>query len=272
MTTPPPAAPAPPLALRVMSYNIRFDDHDAVDGWEQRRGKVSALLKAQAPDLIGVQEALYHQLEDLEEALPGFGWTGQGREDGEEQGEFCAIFYDQGLLQLLDAGNFWLSPTPDEPSKGWDAALPRICSWARFRHPASGRTFYHFNTHFDHRGEEARPNASGVLVTRMRMKAKDEAVIVTGDLNVTPDTPAYETMVEGTLLQDAKQITQTPHQGPEGTMSGFDAEVPPSKRIDYIFVKKPLQVLRHAHLTEVQNGRYISDHLAVLAEVAFPAK
>jgi endonuclease/exonuclease/phosphatase family metal-dependent hydrolase len=258
--------------LQVMSYNIRYDDKDAVDGWAKRKGKVVDLLRFHQADLIGVQEALHHQLKDLEAALPGFAWTGKGRDDGQEKGEFSAILYNKKVVELLESGTFWLSPTPQQPSKGWDASLPRVCSWAKFRHRDSGRTFYHFNTHYDHRGEQARTNSSALLVSRIKEIAKEEPVIVTGDFNVPPATQAYKTMVEGTSLKDAMEISQIPPHGPEGSFSGFDACQPLGQRIDYVFVKEPMQVQRYAHLTEIQNGRYISDHLAVLAEIKLPAQ
>lgn len=262
--------PAADLVVRVMSYNIRYDDKGEVDGWDRRKDKVASQMRYHQSDLIGVQEALHHQLKDLEAALPGFRWYGVGRDDGKQAGEYSAILYNTNLFELQESGTFWLSPTPEQPSKGWDAALPRVCSWVKFRHKGTGRSFYHFNTHYDHRGEQARVNSSALLVAKIREIAKDQPVVVTGDFNVPERTVAYKTMVTGTGLKDAKELSQTPHHGPEGSFSGFDICEPMGERIDYVFVKEPVRVQLHGHLAEPQNGRYPSDHLAVLAEIVLP--
>ena len=145
-------------SLTVMSFNVRYgtaDDGD--DAWPHRRGHVVATITAAGPDLLGTQECLAFQREELAAALPAFAVIGVGRDDGNEAGEMCASFYRRDRFDLLDHGTFWLSETPDEvASRGWDAALPRIATWLRLRDRPSGRELLWLNTHFDHRGAEAR--------------------------------------------------------------------------------------------------------------------
>ena len=164
-----PSLDGPPDAmtpLRVISYNVRFNNPgDGINAWPERRDRVAALLRFHEADLIGVQEALAGQLDDLDAALPGHAWLGVGRDDGATTGEYTAIFYRTDRLELLDEGTFWLSPTPSVPgSVGWDAAITRIATWARFRDLRTGTAFVHLNTHFDHVGAEARTESARLIV------------------------------------------------------------------------------------------------------------
>lgn len=256
-------APAP---IRVMSYNIRYATAaDGEDRWELRKDRVAGLIRYHQPQLLGVQEALLHQLKDLEKALPQYSWYGVGRDDGKEGGEYSAIYYQPALFELLNKGTFWLSPTPEVPSKGWDAAIIRICSWVKLREKATGREFYYFNTHFDHVGVQAREKSAELLVRKIREIAGATPVIVTGDFNTTSDTPAFANLVQGELLQDTRKVTQTPPYGPEGSFSTFDVANELGRLIDFIFVSKAFEVLQQAVLTDSQRGKYPSDHLPVLA-------
>ncbi len=250
----------------MMSFNIRFNNpDDGVHAWPNRKDRVAGLVRFHEADIVGMQEALLGQIRDLEARLPGYAWVGVGRDDGAEGGEFSPIFYRNDRLELLDDGTFWLSETPDEPgSVGWDAALPRIVTWARFRDRATNRTFVHFNTHFDHLGEEARRESARLLVRQVEAIAGDAPVVVTGDFNVTPDTEAYERLAAA--LEDAADAVDAPY-GPEATFFGFEVTDEPGRRIDYIFAKNGVEVRRYGVLSDQWRGRYPSDHLPVLAEV-----
>ena len=143
--------------LRVMTYNIRVDTpDDGINRWNLRKQRVFNLIQHYQPDLIGVQEGLAHQVADLQGAFPFYNWYGVGRDDGNDKGEFSAIFYRADVFELRESGTFWLSETPDQPgSKGWDAALPRVCSWVKLKDRRNNQTIYHFNTHLDHAGQIA---------------------------------------------------------------------------------------------------------------------
>lgn len=252
--------------LRVMSYNIRYDTpDDGVDQWTKRKERVASLIRYHQPDLLGVQEALGHQIRDLATALPQYAWYGVGRDDGKEEGEFSAIFYNQRRFELLDKGTFWLSPQPEKPSKGWDAAIVRICSWVKLQDRETGSAFYHFNTHFDHKGVKARENSANLLRERIAAIAGNTPVVLTGDFNTTDDTPAYAYLTRGDRLKDSLQEAKWGHHGPMGTFSSFDVATKLGKRIDFIFVTDGFGVLQHAILTDAQQGKYPSDHLPVVA-------
>jgi len=145
------AAPAP---LTVMSFNIRFGTaNDGPDRWELRRGQLIDLLKAQNPDVIGVQEALHFQIDEILTALPDYRMVGVGRSDGGQGGEYAAILYRASRLSVRRTSTFWLSDTPEVvKSNTWGAALERICTWALFD-DKEGTPFYLFNLHLEQQAD-----------------------------------------------------------------------------------------------------------------------
>src|SRR5688572_28713055 len=257
--------------VRVMSFNIRYDEpRDGVNAWTNRKAKVAGVIRFHKADLIGVQEALLSQLRDLEGLLPDIAWCGVGRGDGKEAGEYSAILYRKSRLQFLGSKTFWLSETPDKPgSKGWDAALPRIVTWARFKDRATGKTFFHFNTHFDHRGESARTESAVLILKKIEEVAGRSPFVLTGDLNVREDTQAYKTLASGSpkvRMSDARYASFNGHFGGDSTFSAFK-ELQPGMKIDYVFVREGIRVVEHGVLSDQWNGLWASDHLPVLAEI-----
>ncbi len=264
----PSARPTDPAPLRVVSYNLRFDNpDDGPNRWSARRAQVAGLLEYHAADLIGTQEALHHQLTELEGLLDGFGWLGVGRDDGQQAGEHSAIFFRRSRLEVLEEGTFWLSPTPESPSLGWDAAIVRVCTWAQLRDRATGQTFYHFNAHFDHVGQQARTESARLIRTRVQQIAGTQPVLITGDWNAEPGAEPYRTMVADSVFRDAYHHANAGHYGAEGTFNAFRFDQPPSRRIDYVFVSHHWKVRSHAILTDSYDQKYPSDHLPVVAEV-----
>ena len=266
----PAAAETPPSPLRVMSFNIRYDNPgDGEHRWANRRPLVASVVRFHEVDLLGVQEALDHQVRQLAEDLPGMDWTGVGRDDGKAAGEYAAIFYNRERLEVRAHGTFWLSPTPEAAgSKGWDAALPRIATWARFRDRAGGGEFLAVNTHFDHRGEQARRESARLLVERATALADGLPVVITGDFNSEPDSQAYRTMAAA--LQDARSAAPGGPFGPEGTFGTFVPHAGPAPRIDYIFLSEGVAARRSGTLSYQWAGRHASDHFPVYAEVVLP--
>lgn len=261
------AGPAEPF--RVMTFNIRFDNpQDGEDAWPHRREKVASMIRFHGARIVGLQEALRRQIDDLQAALPGFAWVGVPRVPGKDD-EHCALFYDKERFELLDQGTFWLSPTPDVPgSKGWDAALPRIATWVKLRERTIRASVHVFNTHFDHRGEEARKESARLLLRQVeRIAGERGAAIVMGDLNATPDSEACRTLSAGPVLRDAFRATRDPHHGPTSSWNGFKA-IELGRRIDYVLVSRGIDVRQHGILSDTFDGRFPSDHLPVLAEVA----
>jgi endonuclease/exonuclease/phosphatase family metal-dependent hydrolase len=258
------------LRMRVMSYNIRYKNNiDSINGWEFRRDNVARLVLYHGAEIVGMQEATFDQIHDLEKRLPGYSWYGVGRTSG-PGAEATPIFYRNDLFVLLDTGTFWYSETPDvKESKSWDAYFPRIASWCKFRDKRTKAEFFFFNTHFDHRGEVARQNSALVLLKRVETIAGNKPVIVTGDFNARETSVAYSNLTSTGVLKDAVLISKLGHYGPVNTSSGFFVRpAPPRARIDYIFVNAKVVVKRTATLTDQQEGRYYSDHLPIVADVA----
>jgi endonuclease/exonuclease/phosphatase family metal-dependent hydrolase len=257
--------------LRVMTFNIRYNNPgDGVNAWPHRKEKVASMIRLHDADLIGVQEALKDMLDELDALLPAYTWLGVGRTDGKEAGEYSAILYRKSRFEVLDQGTFWLSETPAVPgSKSWDAAIERIATWAQFRDRTTGQVFYHFNTHYDHIGVQAREESSRLLKRRIAEIAGDTPVVLTGDFNVERSAAAYQVLVGGAeALRDVHDHSALPHHGPTSTWNAFTA-IEPGRWIDFIFVRGPVAVGQHAVLSDTWDGLFPSDHLPVLAEISW---
>jgi len=250
----------------VASYNLRNDNSgDGLNSWKYRKEHVNALIRFHKFDIFGTQEGLINQLKDISN-LQEYSFTGKGRDGGEHAGEHSAIFYRNDRFKLLDSGDFWLSQTPDKPSKGWDATCcNRICSWGKFRDLDTKKEFYFFCVHFDHQGVEARRQSGLLMVKKIKEIAKDVPVICVGDFNSTSDTEQINTMQ--TLLKDASKISLQPPYGPEGTFNAFKFDADLKTRIDYIFVSHQITVLKYGVLTDSYEQRYPSDHLPIVAKI-----
>jgi endonuclease/exonuclease/phosphatase family metal-dependent hydrolase len=208
-------------------------------------------------------------MDDLVERLPEFHWVGIGRDDGRTQGEFAPIFYRQERLELLEHSNFWLSETPQLPGcKGWDAGSVRVVTWGWFRDRLTNQSFFHFNTHLDNRGEQARREGARLLLARIDQIAQAAAVVVTGDFNCTETSEPYRilTGAAGQSLHDARYLSSHGHHGPTKTTNSDFASLLEEK-IDYIFVKNGVKVNQHGVLSDHWDSRYPSDHLPVLVEI-----
>ena len=254
------AQPAQPL--HVMTFNVRYaNPDDGPDAWPLRSALVFDLIRAQAPDLVGLQEALPEQMDELQAAFPDYRFLGQGREGG-RSGEFSALMVRAERLEVLESGDFWLSPTPDQVgSRGWDAALPRLCSWALLRDRSDGRPLLAMNTHLDHRGSQARRESAGVLLAR-RASHVDLPVIVTGDLNAGEDSPPLAALRAGGLRDSFREVHPEAEQ--VGTFNGFHGASTGDK-IDYVLVDAHWTTVAAEILRTHAGERYPSDHFPVVA-------
>ena len=250
--------------IRVMSYNIRFDNPgDSINAWPNRKEKVFQLLKKYDPDVIGVQEALKHQLDDIITALPGYAYIGVGRDDGKTKGEYSAILYKKGKFSALDQNTYWLSETPDVPgSKNWDAAITRIVTWGKFRELTSKKDFLLINTHFDHIGTEARRNSARIIKERLKTTA-ELPVVVTGDFNCTREDPPYSVMTSDNGL---RLIDPAPPE-PPGTYCNFGVNSMVCNPIDYIFHSGQWLSREYKVISDHDGKNYPSDHLPVMVEL-----
>ena len=272
------SSPSSNEPLIVLSFNIRIDNpKDGENAWPNRKKMVVGLIRFHKADLIGMQEVRPVQIEDLEAALPDYGWYGVGQNDGKMPGDGShnAIFYRKDRFQNLQQGAFWCSETPDTPSLGWDATNRRTVSWIKLKDSQNGREFFMFNTHFSHVSVQARKGSAQLIRQRMDRIVTPATlpVILTGDLNTVPGTVAYNTMTSpdaGRIqLLDAEKESETGRYGPRGTSNRFDITRVPEQPIDYIFVTDHLRVTRFGVLSDSYDGRLPSDHYPVLAEILF---
>ena len=254
--------------LSVLSYNIRYPStEDGPNLWEQRKATMAQVLKDLKPDIMGLQEVVHSQLITLSEDLADYTYVGVGREDGKTKGEYSPIFYLKKELKLLESNTFWLSETPNQISRGWDAALERICTYAHFLHLKSGREFWVFNTHFDHRGVEARAQSVRLILNQIKkLNLKGRPIVLTGDFNLTPDEEPIEILQ--TNLEDIQEKLEK--NAPNyGTFTGFDTATNGERRIDYIF-QKGFKVSKSSHLWfKTEKGLWVSDHHPVYGEFLF---
>lgn len=236
------------------TYNIRVDNKGDVaqgDGWTQRYPYIAKLIRFHGFDIFGTEEGLYHQVEDLKAALPGYDYIGVGRDDGKKGGEYAAIFYDTSKFQLLESGNFWLSPTPDRPGKGWDAACVRICTWGVFKLRHTSFKFVYYNLHMDHIGVTARAESAKMIMERIRTDKHHLPAVLSGDFNIDQNNDGFKLIDNSGLLSDAYRIAKFRYLN-MGTYNGFDpASKSMGERIDHIFLTKEFTVEKYGELTDI---------------------
>jgi len=278
-----------------MSFNIRQDtSDDKLNAWPYRKEKAASMLQFHRVDIAGLQEVLINQLQDISQYLPEYGWIGVGREDGSGKGEFAPIFYLKERFEPIKHGTFWLSDTPNKPgSKGWDAVWPRIVTWGEFKDLLTDKEFYFFNTHFAHSENVAKVESAYLLLQKVANIACDNPAIITGDFNSTISSEVYQLLTgkkhnryELEPFRDSRYESERGHHGPTITSHKFkatamfdligkleelrdsSANVECEMRIDYIFIKNSVKVLQHGVLADTWNGRYPSDHMPVVADLA----
>lgn len=250
----------------VMSFNMRYDNpNDGDNRWSNRKEIVAQTIIEAQTDIVGTQELLHHQLNDLKSLLPHYRFIGTAREDGISQGEYSAIIYKNGSFDLLGSGSFWISETPEEVgSKGWDGACERIATWAILSQPHNHQELFILNTHLDHVGVEARRQGVALLLSRIKSLAGSRPVIVTGDFNATPQSDVILQILASGQLQHAKDIAKIT-EGEPWTFDGFGRlDTLDRSFIDYIFVNDDVQVKSHEVLPITTiDGRHLSDHAPV---------
>ena len=266
------AASAPVLAqvvssaaLRVMSFNIRYGTaNDGEDHWDKRKDFLVDVVRSEAPDVMGVQEALYPQLAYILKALPEYAMVGVGRDDGVRAGEYTAILYRTAKLSVSRSDTFWFSDTPERvASKHWGNTITRICTWAQFATP-EGQPVYVYNVHLDHQSQPSREKSATLLRGRVDARDPKAPVIVMGDFNAGEKNPAVASMVEGGELRDTFRVAH-PSAAPVGTFTGFKFGQVSGEKIDHIFASAEWEVVEAAIVRTDRNQRYPSDHFPVTA-------
>ncbi len=238
--------------ITVGSFNMRY--HNAGDsikgnGWKQRCPVICDLIRFNDFEILGAQEVLHDQLLDLLAGLPEYNYIGVGRDDGKTKGEYAPIFYQKDKFDVLKSGHFWLSEITDKPNKGWDAALPRICTWANFKDKVTGSEFFYFNLHMDHIGVEARKNSAKLVLKKIQEICPDKPVVLTGDFNVDQNSPNYAILNGSSELSDSYKIAKIRYAY-NGTFNGFNPNNKTTSRIDHVFVSSNFTVERYGILTD----------------------
>lgn len=258
--------------LDVMTYNIRCGSCESPENanyWKKRKYLVAHLIKMHNPDIIGLQEAEIPQVEDLVEMLDDYSWIGVGREDGKEKGETTAILFRHNRFALIGQQTLWLSQTPQQVSRGWDASFRRTLSIAKLTDAMNKKTLLVFNTHFDNEGELARQESAKFLLAEIAKLGTQDNFVVTGDFNFKADAKGYEIITQ--ILADAGKITTTPAAGGNKTFNDFGKNAETDNKIDFVFVKKDSKVLTHQVDATTYNGLYPSDHFPVITRLDLSA-
>lgn len=249
--------------LEVMTFNIRYETPgDGIFAWDSRKEMVFWLIEKYNPDILSIQEALKGQMDELDEALSGYRWSGAGRDDGVCKGEYVPVFFNKDRFLLADEGQFWLSEKPGEPgSKGWDAACTRMVNWIKLQEINTSFEYFVFNTHFDHVGEEARMKSARLLVDSIRNIAGLEPVIITGDLNCGPGSDPLNILSE--LFTDSRLVAIEKNSVSGTTFIGFPADLTKGDIIDHIFISTHFGVDAYEIISDNAGGFFPSDHLPV---------
>ena len=256
--------------LTVMTFNIRYGTaQDGENRWNARRDLLFDVIREQDPDVLGLQEALDFQIDEILAALPAYAVVGVGREDGRRGGEFAAILFRRDRLRVAESATFWFSDTPGVPgSRSWGNSVTRICTWARFI-DREGRGFWHYNVHLDHQSQPSRERSAALLLQRVGERSVPaEPAIVTGDFNVGERNPALEILRAAGFLDTFR--VQHPDERRVGTDTGFKMDNDAGEKIDYILVPPGATVLRADIIRNARDGRYPSDHFPVVARVVLP--
>ena len=258
--------------INVMSFNIRYDNpEDSLDNWKFRKDRAANAIRFYNVDILGTQEVLHNQLEDLKQHLPEYDVIGVGREDGKEKGEYSALWYKKDRFTLIDSGYFWLSETPEVAgSKGWDGACERIASWAKLKDKVTGKEVFALNTHLDHVGVVVRREGISLMLDKVNQLSDGLPVIVTGDFNSEPESDVIKHVTDPTNpehLTDTREASPIVY-GPSWSFHDF-GKIPYEHRplIDYVFVRNGFKVVRYGVLAETENESFLSDHAPVLVTV-----
>lgn len=251
----------------IASFNIRFSEAtcDGLNAWDNRKEEVRDLIGYYNWDIVGMQEVCDEQFDYLT-SLENYDFEGEARDDGNNS-EYCPIFYKKDLFEKEAGGTFWLSDTPDQMSRGWDAAINRICTWVRLKDKESGTVFMFLNTHLDHIGEEARVKSAELISEWIKDHGADLPVLLSGDFNVEPGEAPYAIISE--QLVDTREKSVEKHYGPRGTFTDFDFYKRWTEllELDYLFVSDHVDVLKTRTIVDHFDRRYPSDHFPISALV-----
>ena len=256
-----------PGNIDVMTFNIRYENPgDGMFAWDSRKEMVFWLIEKYDPDILGIQEALKGQMDELDASLNAYSWSGAGREDGLCKGEYVPVFFRKDRFELAGEGHFWLSQNPAKPgSMGWDAACTRMVTWIKLSEPQTRIEYFVFNTQFDHVGEEARLKSAQLLSDSVRHIAHQNPVIIMGDLNCGPESDPLNILSKH--FSDARILAVKKDSLSATTFVGFPADLSRGDIIDHIFLSQHFGVDEYEIISDNAGGFFPSDHLPVRASL-----
>ncbi|PZE20983.1 endonuclease/exonuclease/phosphatase family protein [Paenibacillus xerothermodurans] len=257
--------------VTAMTFNLRYENSSdpSPHTWDERVPTIKKMINMKNPDIIGTQEVLYTQLQDLENTLPEYNWIGLGREGG-NRGEYSASFYKEKDYTVLEYDHFWLSDTPQViGSKTWGNNIPRMVTWAKFLDKKSNQQFYFVNTHFDHQSANAREKSAELMLQVTKEFDPELPVILTGDFNTAPDTLPHQILTNDGAFDDLWGTAETRINEHLGTFNGFHDATGggPDRRIDWILGKGNLTTNEIEIVNYQKNGQFPSDHFPVIADI-----
>ena len=255
------------VQTKVMSFNIRLCqtvDFDGSNNWQYRRDAAITMIKDQKPDLFGIQEGLFDQVNFMEDHLPEYGRYGVVRDDGAASGDANAIFWLKERYTLVENSTFWLSETPDTISLGWDGAYKRVVTWGHFIDRKDGnRDVYFFNTHFDHVGKIAREEEGKMIVAKMKEIVPEGApIFLIGDFNANYDDYIFEPLNEY-LEMSRLTAPETDYLNTYHGWGTIDINAGGTV-IDHVFYKNATP-LKYETITKQYDVPFVSDHFPVMA-------
>ena len=254
--------------LKVVSYNIRYNSpNDGINIWENRKSTISKFFIDENPDFAGLQEVTHSQLSYLSQSLVDYSFIGVGRDDGKTKGEYSPVFYNKKKYKVLFHDTFWLSPTPEKVSVGWDASMERICTYAVFKSKTNKKNIWVFNTHFDHIGIEAREKSADLIISVInKLTEPEDYVVLTGDFNLLDDSKPIMNL-QSNFNDTNKNLEKTDKS--YGTFNNFKLNFVSKSRIDYVF-EKNFKLINSRHIiVKTPEGRWASDHHPILAKLKF---
>ena len=257
--------------INVATFNMRYDNpDDSLNNWQYRKERIAQFIKDQKVEIVGTQELLQNQVDDLKALLPEYDMVGVARDNGKDEGEYAAIFYLRDRFEALDSNNFWLCENPDSVGmKGWDAACTRIATWAKMQDKATGKIFMAVNTHFDHVGEVARRESALLIISKIKEIVGDRPAFLTGDFNVDSTSNAYETITTNEFVfNDSRKVAKAV-EGADYTWHDF-GKLPAEERgiIDFIFTTPSIEVLK-VYIPQENIDALLSDHNPQVATLQF---
>ncbi|KAL8731448.1 MAG: hypothetical protein Q9166_003423 [cf. Caloplaca sp. 2 TL-2023] len=275
------------LPIRLLTHNVRYATDSPSRGeeeWKIRAPRIISELRFNtahcAESFVCLQEVLHHQLVDILEGLNRerdgeWDYVGVGRDDGDKAGEYSPILYRPSVWAVQSWETVWLSETPNRPSRGWDAACTRVLTVCNLQHCGSRQKFVAMNTHLDHQGAKSRLEAARIILRQIDKRSQQGRlpVFLAGDFNSQQDDDAYRVLTsEISPMEDLHALSSSEkHYGHEFTFTGFGDEE--FTRIDFLFVnQKAIQWLVSSYgvlENRFDDEVYISDHRAVVADVAF---